>query len=404
MAVFSSFATTIYENQTRFRNQGKFCASMLFACGSSFFTNPMNNDSEINYAKKLLNGSKELTDNIREMREGFNFNKARDFFDGLFDEKDDSVFNDIFEAFLGEEPTKSKELLIIALTNTLEEYMIHDLGYAYSSVKDHYLALMANDELLPNIASPDDFDLIIESNYRCPVTRRKLIKDEKKQYVIVRIFPSGLDERTESLFKSVSRKPRNLDSKENLIALSTSVAYGYIKDHPLEMFMKLVDIKKKNKAGVELEERLDDIDIEQNITNLLDSLSNITDHGALEPLSMEALRISDKIPETMVGTYSTIETLALKFYNFIDAHLALLEKELVEDEHTIDGKSTKLGMSIKALSKEYSEAGTPIPDHIDRLAHKLIEKTGYPESMIDIAKIVVAYFVQHCEVLSNENA
>jgi ribonuclease-3 len=39
----------------------------------------MNNDSEINYAKKLLNGSKELTDNIREMREGFNFDKARDF-------------------------------------------------------------------------------------------------------------------------------------------------------------------------------------------------------------------------------------------------------------------------------------------------------------------------------------
>ena len=68
MSSFSSFATDIYNNQHLYRNQGKFCGLMLYHAGSNFFYHEDLNESEIDYAKKLLNGSKDLTPNIREFR------------------------------------------------------------------------------------------------------------------------------------------------------------------------------------------------------------------------------------------------------------------------------------------------------------------------------------------------
>ena len=402
MASFSSFATDIYNNQHLYRNQGKFCGLMLYHAGSNFFYHEDLNESEIDYAKKLLNGSKDLTPNIREFRNEFDYDSARSFFDEILEDED--AMASISNVFLSTTDGISKEALIISLTEMLKEYMTYDFEFSYTSVESHYHGVMSTADFIPSVPKTDDFALIIESNFKCPISRKNLIKNGLSNYVIVRIFPSGLDSSTETLFKAISRKPVNLDANSNLIPLATSVAYGYLDNPTLEMFTKLLDAKAKNKAGRELEERLESYDLEENITKLLDALTSIKFSDSLEPLSMDALKISDKIPETMIGTYSIVESLALKFYNFINTHLSTLEKELIVDEDTIDGKSTKLGKSIKAISKEYSQSGTPIPEHIEKLAHKILEKTGYPEDMIDIARIVVAYFIQHCEVLSDEIA
>lgn len=406
MSTFSSFATDIYNNQKKYKSQGRFCALMLSSCGSEFFKeNICNNESSENYAKKLLNGSKQLNSSIRELKDNtFQFETARQFFDEILNEQNDETFNKLATTFLNNEPTKSKELFVLALVNTLEQYMIQTTNDIPTKVCDEYQKLMKQDKLIPCIPSPDDFELILESNCKCPITRRKLIQNGKKEYVIVRIFPPSLDKKTEQLFNAFSKKPKNIDDKNNLIALSTSVAYGYLKAPSFEMFEKLVDIKKKNKDGIDLEERCDNIDVEQNLTNLLNALTKINNFDALERLSLEALKINEKIPESTPGTYDQVKTLALRYYNFIDTYLSQLENELIEDDSTIDGKSTRLGKGIKALSKEYSKAGVPIPEHIERLSHKLLDKVEYSIDSIDIAKIIVAYFIQHCEVLSDETA
>lgn len=403
MSTFSSFATTIYNNQKSYRNQGAFCIAMLDAAGTTYFTySGIIGEDAKDYAKKFLNGDKPLTSSIRSLKDGkYQFDDARNFFDKLVSDKD-FVLDKLFKAFLDNEPTKSKELFVLALVNTLEQFMIQTTDSISTTVFDEYQKLLKQDDLIPSIPSPDDFGLIIESNCKCPITRRKLIQNHKKEYVIVRIFPANLDEKTEKLFSAFSKKPKNIDEKNNLIALSTSVAYGYLKAPSLEMFEKLINIKKKIKDGIDLEERCDNIDIEENLINLLNALTKINNFDALESLSLEALKINEKIPEAESGTYDTVKTLALKYYNFIDTYLSRLENELIEDASTIDGKSTRLGKGIKALSKEYSNAGTPIPEHIDKLIHKLLDKAECSGGLIDAARIIVAYFIQHCEVLSDE--
>ena len=58
--------------------------------------------------------------------------------------------------------------------------------------------------------------------------------------------------------------------------------------------------------------------------------------------------------------------------------------------------------NIKYLSEQLQSLHIPVDEIIDRLAQTILEKTGLPNRYLSISRIVVCYYIQHCEVLSEE--
>ena len=118
--------------------------------------------------------------------------------------------------------------------------------------------------------------------------------------------------------------------------------------------------------------------------------------GSLAKLSVDALRISNKVPESDVMTYSMVKDLVTLYYPTIDDYLRKYEARF-EDGSTI------FGMKIKSISNHMMNDLKYSPGRVIReLANNLDEVL--PDSLKDSISclIIVCYFVQHCEVLSHE--
>ena len=115
----------------------------------------------------------------------------------------------------------------------------------------------------------------------------------------------------------------------------------------------------------------------------------------LAKLSNKALRIADKIPEDDVVVYGQIKFLVASFYKHIDEHLSKYEAKYAD-------KSTELGRKIKGLSDRMIALGYSYNRVIEELT-KVIDNE-LPNEIRDklSCRVLVAYFIQHCEVLSNE--
>ena len=103
-------------------------------------------------------------------------------------------------------------------------------------------------------------------------------------------------------------------------------------------------------------------------------------------------RIKEKIPEDDVN-YDEIVLRVVKHYNFIDSLMREYEAK------TTDG-STKLGQEIKEISDKLIAAGKGITEVLEEIAKDILRKTTNKEADLPYCKIIVAYFVQNCEVLT----
>ena len=157
---------------------------------------------------------------------------------------------------------------------------------------------------------------------------------------------------------------------------------------------ELVEVKEKALARRNATRAMEEIDIEPELDKVIDSLIGIRDRNILVPLSLDALQIKEKIPENDI-CYEDIKNRALKYYNYINAYLKKHEAR------TING-STKLGMEIKEISNRLMSLGETPSNIVDYIAENLNSRISGNNTSLKACEILVAYFVQHCEILSKE--
>lgn len=113
------------------------------------------------------------------------------------------------------------------------------------------------------------------------------------------------------------------------------------------------------------------------------------------PLEYNAHAISDKITSSpsLRGIVSYYVT---SYYNKVREQFSNLE----DDEFSFDDLAATMRLAyLKFKRKNLSK------DQIfDRLARWILKKEEMPEDYYEIARIIVAYFVQDCEVFEVENA
>lgn len=235
----------------------------------------------------------------------------------------------------------------------------------------------------------EDAPLIGEANYECPICHNKLVETIKdkpvKRFEITQIFPEGLSKDKEKELAEVYPKPKDLDSSDNLIALCDRCSSAYLSDPTADEYKKLSDIKIALARNFRAKEAVNAVDLEEYIRVVLDALSQVDDFVKLVPLEYEAIRIDRKIPDFIL--MNDIKIKVLQYYRYIESIFS-------DSEADFD----LIASEIKMSSMKLERSGMSQPDIIEYLSEWIRNKTSLGTESKAACRIVVAFFIQNCEV------
>ena len=168
-------------------------------------------------------------------------------------------------------------------------------------------------------------------------------------------------------------------------------AEEYAVEPTAEDYFRLRGIKDRLSSTYSLRVDINDATLEDEIQNVLYGLAGITDDTELEELPLDALRLDQKIlPENRL-LKNDETTRVLRYYNFIDDLFSAMDRDGTGDFDLI---ASEIEVAYKKL-----DTGQLSQDEIvDRLAEWIKNKSGVGNRNMRACHIVVAYFIQNCEV------
>lgn len=393
---FSTFCKTIGKIKVNIKSNSGFVVRMMKAIEHPHFLNCEDDDD---YAGRLYSGKRPFTQALKDqIITPFKLTKAYSFFKRYLDK---NRCNHIYTSFLPSIFHKEDfEVLCLALALSLEAICTKDTS-DFGDFENYYKTALECPTLVESRdIQPNDIDYIMELDLKCPICGEPLIHEYKgvhySDFRITEIYPSDLPREKKAEFNRFSVEPPNKSSKDNKIAICKRHYDIYHSIFDVEDFKKLLDQKNKSKIYNKIKKATIDSDLKEKIENTLKNLLEYQKNGKLSELSMQALHISNKIPESDTMTYTLVKEMVTKYYPTIDSYLRRHEAKF-EDGSTI------FGQKIKALS-DYFSAELHYPP--GRVIRELVQTLDaiLPDYLKDEVScwIIICYFVQHCEVLSNE--
>lgn len=259
---------------------------------------------------------------------------------------------------------------------------------------DVFLYTLSRDnKKIPEDVQYQDVPFLDEVNYECPLTQERLVENIKgvpvRRYAITQIFPEGLPEDVMKAFDAIYPMPRVFDTYENLIALSERAANDYQLNPTVDEYKNLYEIKRILAKRYAAKKAVDRMQLEDDIRVAINALMNIPLTGMV-PLEYEALKIEQKIKDDPL-LKNEIQRQVLDYYRFI-------ESVFKDSESDFDTIATE----IKLCSLKLEKAGMSKEDVISSLADWIHKKTNLGNKGITACSIIVAFFIQNCEVFSSE--
>src|SRR5690625_256897 len=297
------------------------------------------------------------------------------------------------------EDTFSEILKTLENDNTVSEHKYNELKDFYLNGKTglflaHCLlyAINKTNKVLSHIPTADDYPLLKEVNNHCPSYTKSLVKTEKvksiSQYKITRIFPEGLNKSEEQIFKDTIAPPSKLESNDNKIALCHECSHSYTFIPDVDEYKLLMDLKSDAIRSTQTSEYISSMDIEQKITEVVDALGEIDNLNNLQPLSLDAVSINKKILPANVILISTLTNHVLTYYNFI------------KDSFSRISSFNRIATEIKLMYIKLESIESDQNAIVEQLADWILLHTKKTANHKEACKIIVAFFVQNCEVFN----
>ena len=246
----------------------------------------------------------------------------------------------------------------------------------------------------PQEVRKDDLTFMQEVNCRCPLCSRKLIRTDggKTAFtsIVTRITPSSLDSAEINSFKKAGIELPEPDSPSDYIALCLNCSHEYRTSATKESVKHLLDVKKSLQARNAIEERLDRCEIEDEIEKVLRDLCSCEIEGNEVSLRLDALALKDKIEDSEALLKNRISQDVASYYRFVERSL----RDLSEEGHI--GFDSVIASQVQAAYRTAALSGDSQTKIYDALVGWLHEKTPTCDRMA--CEIVVAFFVQNCEV------
>ncbi|HCA5287462.1 TPA: HNH endonuclease [Acinetobacter nosocomialis] len=225
----------------------------------------------------------------------------------------------------------------------------------------------------------------------CPIMHKKEgSKKPIKGYEIAHIYPLNPTTEQQDILKGYP-VPIDINALENLIALCPTCHTKYDKDFKLEELKNLESIKKGFLEAKLAAESISKYQLEKEVLGILDVIIDFDiDDENVPEINMDLSTIDQKLKKGMEKIQvREIKRNAADYYFRIREHIKLLEQQ---SQITV----RKLQFQIATY---YLHLYQQFPDNKDLIFHciaKWIErKSG---KSIVASKILVAFFIQNCEV------
>ena len=242
-----------------------------------------------------------------------------------------------------------------------------------------------------------DIPYLAEANYRCPNCNRNLvIRSGRGNFYHYRVSLIFKDTFTDLLKNEIASKfslPSNVDSYENKIALCIQCYAEYTDRPEFEIFEKLYEKKRTFERTKEINESMYGLDVEREIYTVLKRLEELNEDNIDSLLPLDPKMIVDKIPHDVI-LKDEIATWVLKYYKFIEEQFSNIDSAGVTNFNII-------ATQIKLAFEKFNSSGEFTQREIfSILSRWLLEQIDYPEDKLGIVNIVIAFFVQNCEVFN----
>jgi len=257
----------------------------------------------------------------------------------------------------------------------------------------------ASFELVPimpdnrQVMSKSEFYLLMEAGSQCPSCGKKLISENNSnslsKYTIVPILPPEPSDAMKEELGDLLDSKADRDTHNNKIPLCFDCANKYLTHTTKAECVRLLDVKGKLQRNYDALETLEKMYIEEQIELVLRNISTATKEQLSDPLSYKALRISEKIPGNNVPLIMKTEGFVVPYYKYIKSVFSQLEREgvLSFDEVASDVKRSYIKLRTSGLSQDEIYA---------QLVNWVKTKTNAENALA--CEIIVAFFVQNCEV------
>lgn len=237
--------------------------------------------------------------------------------------------------------------------------------------------------------------LLEETENTCPLCGCQLLRPKKnkvvKRYKVVRIFPDNLKREDFLLFNKVYSVKGQYDSDENLITLCTDCALDYEADVSLEEFKKLVKIKKTLSQQNALRQSLEGIDIEAEISIVISALLGVTLENKFVDLSLQALRVEQKIDGKYGLLINTISNDVVHYYKYIEEQFGIADSYQTNSFE-------RIASEVRLAFEKLEGNNLPQDQMFSELVNWMMRKLEFENRHRQAVSIVVAFFVQNCEV------
>ncbi len=240
------------------------------------------------------------------------------------------------------------------------------------------------------LADHEDIPLLAEVDFQCPICHRRLIEQVKaaaiKKYNIVHIYPDN-----DFNIDFNAEKPSNPEAVSNMIALCRDHAEEYLVAPSLEAYQQLSALKKHASMKYSSRANINEAALDDDIRNVLFGLASIPPDAKLEELSMNALRLDQKILPENTLLLNDETTHVLRYYHYIEGIFQSMERAGT-------GSFNLIASEISVAFQKLNQTSLSQEEIVEELAKWIKNKSGVGDKNLRACHIVVAYFIQNCEV------
>lgn len=239
--------------------------------------------------------------------------------------------------------------------------------------------------------------LLTEVAGKCPKCNKRLMgKNNNKQIVlfeVAHIYPLNATDHQKEIFSDEKKLSEDIDSIENMIPLCFDCHKIFDTDINVEDYRELYEIKKNILIRNDLIKSWNGQLLHQDISKVVEALSNLDEIDSNLTLSYTAVDINSKIDASLGNIYrSKVNSLITDFYLPVQNAFKNIEKE----------HSNSI-MIIFLQIRQYYFMVSERENNQKIIFKEICEWLMHSASLNDFAKaeILVAFFIQNCEVFSS---
>lgn len=248
-------------------------------------------------------------------------------------------------------------------------------------------------ERRPHCSETEQIALVSQVNRHCPLCGVKLFRnkngEEYKFYEVAHIYPHSPTPKELVVLESVT-VPEKIDDEKNYIALCPNCHTEYDKGKTLEEYNRLRSVKD----GLIAKEIQYDLQYEYKLKEDINSIvakleSACTKKDGLVPLSYDPKKVDKKLKDSISPfQLRNIKALVTQYYRLIAKSFAEIEKRT--------GNAKIIASNIRTYYLEQKRLPIDNQKIYNNMVDWVLHNTKTDNR--DAAAVIVAYFIQHCEV------